>query len=52
MSLKLNSINRDVFDAKDAEEYKVSLNSPTLSRKAIVVTGRLIAAEYFGSKIN
>lgn len=52
MNLKLNSINRDVFDAKDAEEYKVSLNSQTLSRKEIVATGRLIAAEYCGSKIN
>lgn len=50
--LKLNSISSKVFFADDASENKIAVNNKTLSRKAIVSTGRLVACEYIGNLIN
>lgn len=55
--LKLNSIPAKVFDAQDAQDIKVKVNSASgsfreISRKEIVATGRLVACEYFGNMFN
>lgn len=56
--LRLNSIQRSVFEAKDAQNYSVKLNSAegasakTIKRRDIVATGRLVACEFIGNLIN
>ena len=53
MSLKLNSIDRRVLEARDAEDVKISINSDKhISRQDIVSAGRMVVAEYFGNKMN
>ena len=52
MSLKLNSIDRRVFDAAGTENSTVRVNGKDIHRRDLVATGRLIAAEKIGAKLN
>lgn len=59
MALKLNNISNDIFNtaAFHSDDHKVRVcrsNGTTheISRNDIVATGRLVACEYIGSKLN
>lgn len=53
MALKLNSISRDVFEVKSKNDTTVRFNSTkTISRNDIIASGRIVACEYVGSKLN
>lgn len=50
--MRLNSLPQSVFDSANAEDSKIRVNGSELSRNDIVTTGRLVACEYLGSKLN
>lgn len=50
--MKLNSISNDVFEAKEVAELAVNAGNMSISRKDLVATGRLVACEYIGAKLN
>ena len=53
MSLKLNSLDRSTFASGSPEtDRKVRVNGVEISRNDIVATGRLVACEYVGKKLN
>lgn len=52
MKLKLNSISRDIFDAKGEQDHRVNCGSRTISRRDLVAVGRLVACEYVGARLN
>lgn len=50
--MRLNSLPQSVFNSANAEDSKIRVNGGELSRNDIVTTGRLVACEYLGNKIN
>lgn len=52
MSIKLNSLTRETLDALDVEDMNVSAADMNISRIDLVSTGRLLACEYIGSRLN
>ncbi len=52
MSLKLNSIPREIFDANGTFDSKIRVNGKDISRKSIVASGRLVVCEYIGGLLN
>ncbi len=53
MSLKINSIDRSVFaNTINENDRKVRVNGKEISRNDIIATGRLVACEYVGKKLN
>lgn len=50
--LKLNSIDRHVFDAAGTDAVTVKCNGKEINRRDLVAVGRLVACEYVGKKLN
>ncbi len=52
-NLKLNSLGENIFDASKGQDMVIKCNNGvTISRNDIVTTGRLLACEYVGTRLN
>ena len=53
MALKLNSLDRTLFEASDRRDSRIRVNSAgEISRNEIIATGRLLYSEYVGRRLN
>ncbi len=52
MSLKLNSLDKSIYESNGTQDVTVRVNGKDISRRQIVSVGRHVAVEYMGGKLN